>query len=120
MKKQEYIQIKALDLRELSARAKNLRTEIANLTLDKNMKKLKDLKMVSKKKKELAQVLTVMKQKELLIELEIKVQEDKSNKSVIASEAKQSKSGENINKIATSSDVRRSPRNDKKKRSSKV
>ncbi len=119
MKKNEFVQIKGLDLKELKVKAKTLKDEIVNLTLDKNMKKLKDLKMVSKKKKELAQILTLMRQKELLAELETKVQEDKSNKSVIASEAKQSKSGENINKIATSP-ASPDPRNDKKKRSSKV
>lgn len=70
MKKQDFIQIKGLDLKELKVKAKALRGEIANLVLDKNMKKLKDLKMVSKKKKELAQILTVIGQKELLTELE--------------------------------------------------
>lgn len=74
MKKQEYMQMKALDPKELSVKAKGLREEIANLTLDKNMKKLKDLKMVSKKKKELAQILTLMKQKELLGQLESRVE----------------------------------------------
>lgn len=72
MKKQDFIQIKGLDLKELKVKAKSLRGEIANLVLDKNMKKLKDLKMVSKKKKELAQILTVIGQKELLTELESK------------------------------------------------
>ncbi|MCR4305506.1 MAG: 50S ribosomal protein L29 [Candidatus Daviesbacteria bacterium] len=72
MKKQEYTQIKGLDLKELDDKAKALREEIANLVMDKNMKKLKDPKMVSKKKKELAQILTVVKQKELLAELETK------------------------------------------------
>lgn len=72
MKKQEYTQIKGLDLKELENKAKTLREEIASLVMDKNMKKLKDLKMVSKKKKELAQILTVVKQKELLAELETK------------------------------------------------
>ena len=66
MKRQEFMQIKGLDLKELKFKAKTLREEIANLTLDKNMKKLKDLKMISKKKKELAQILTVIRQKEEL------------------------------------------------------
>lgn len=72
MKKQEFVQIKLTDLQELRVKAKTLREEIANLVLDKNMKKLKDLKMVFKKKKELASVLTVMRQKVLLTELESK------------------------------------------------
>ncbi|MDD5146968.1 MAG: 50S ribosomal protein L29 [Candidatus Daviesbacteria bacterium] len=70
MKKNIFLQIKGLDVRELKVKAKALKEEIANLTLDKNMKKLKDLKMVSKKKKELAQILTIIKQKELLVQLE--------------------------------------------------
>lgn len=70
MKKNEFAQIKGLDLKELKGKVKTLRDEIANLSLDKNMKKLKDLKMVSKKRKERAQILTVIKQKELLAQLE--------------------------------------------------
>ena len=77
MKKNEFVQIKGLDLKELKAKAKALREEIANLTLDKNMKKLKDLKMILKKKKELAQVLTVIRQKELLQELESKIEDQR-------------------------------------------
>lgn len=72
MKKNEFVQIKGLDLKELKTKASGLREEIANLVLDKNMKKLKDKKSIFKKKKDLAQVLTVVRQKELLIELENK------------------------------------------------
>ncbi len=72
MKKNELIQVKALDLKELAAKAKTLRKEIANVTMDKNMKKLKDLKSITKKRKDLAQVLTITKQKQMLTELEIK------------------------------------------------
>lgn len=82
MKKQEFVQIKGLDLKELKVKAGVLRAEIANLTLDKNMKKLKDLKTISKKKKELAKVLTVIRQKELLIQLETEVESQKSSKEV--------------------------------------
>ncbi len=78
MKKKEFVQMKNLDLKELKTKVEVLRKEIANLTLDKNMKKLKDLKMVSKKKKELAQALTVIRQKELLSQLESKIGEEKS------------------------------------------
>lgn len=70
MKKTELIQIKGLDLKELKLKAGALRGEIANLTLDKNMKKLKDLKTIYRKKKDLARVLTMIGQKELLMELE--------------------------------------------------
>ena len=82
MKKQEFVQIKGLDLKELKVKAGVLRAEIANLTLDKNMKKLKDLKTISKKKKELAKVLTVIRQKELLMQLESEVENQNSSKEV--------------------------------------
>lgn len=78
MKKNEFIQMKGSDLKELKVKIKALKEEIANLTLDKNMKKLKDLKMVSKKKKEMAQILTVIRQKELLVELESKIEGQKT------------------------------------------
>lgn len=70
MKRHELTQIKGLSLKELYDKAKTIRKEIEEKVLDKNRSKLKDLKMVSKKRKDLAQVLTVMRQKELLIELE--------------------------------------------------
>lgn len=77
MKKKEFIQIKGLDLKELNVKVTALRGEIANLTMDKNMKKLKDIKMISKKKKEVAQILTLIKQKTALLELESKVGDKK-------------------------------------------
>ncbi len=49
---------------------KAIKDEIANLIMDKNMKKLKDLKMISKKRKESARALTIARQKELLSKLE--------------------------------------------------
>jgi len=80
MKKSEFIQIKGLDLKELKVKHRALREEIANLTLDKNMKKLKDLKTISKKRKDQAQILTVIRQKELLQELESKIETQKEVK----------------------------------------
>ncbi|TSC87344.1 MAG: Uncharacterized protein G01um10147_665 [Microgenomates group bacterium Gr01-1014_7] len=70
MKKNEFNQIKGLSIKELIDKTKQIRKEIADLTLDKNMNKLKDLKAISKKRKDLAQVLTVIKQKQLLEKLE--------------------------------------------------
>lgn len=70
MKKNDLIQIKGLDPKQLWLKAKSIQEDIANLVMDKNMKKLKDVKMISKKKKDRAQVLTVIKQKELLQQLE--------------------------------------------------
>lgn len=70
MKKNDFLQIKGLDIKELKVKTKAFKKEIADLSLDKNMKKLKDLKQVGKKKKDLARILTVIQQKELLSKLE--------------------------------------------------
>lgn len=73
MKKNELTQLKGLDLNQLHLKAKSIKDEIANLVMDKNMKKLKDLKIIFKKRKDLAQVLTIMRQKQILEELESKI-----------------------------------------------
>lgn len=80
MKKNEFVQIKGSDLKELVSKEKVLKAEIADLTLDKNMKKLKDLKAILKKKKELAQILTIVQQKKLLAQLESKVKSKEGKK----------------------------------------
>ncbi|OGE37759.1 50S ribosomal protein L29 [Candidatus Daviesbacteria bacterium RIFCSPLOWO2_01_FULL_39_12] len=72
MKKSELAQVKGLDIKELKNKAKSLRDEVANLVIDKNTNKLKDKKAIFKKRKDLAKVLTVLRQKELLNELETK------------------------------------------------
>lgn len=74
MKKNDFVQIKRLDLKELIVKSKVLIKEITDLTMDKNMKKMKDLKSISKKRKDLAQVLTVLRQKQLLAELTPKIE----------------------------------------------
>lgn len=70
MKKQDLNNTKAADILALSKQAKDLKVEIANLTLDKNMGQLKDLKTVAKKRLDLAQVLTILRQKQILASLE--------------------------------------------------
>ncbi len=77
MKKTELTQMKGLDVKELAGKAGDLKKEIANLVMDKNMKKLKDLKSISKKRKALAQVLTILGQKEQLGKLETETQKEK-------------------------------------------
>ncbi len=101
MKRQQFMEIKQLEVKDLLAKVTAAKLEVADLVLDKNMKKLKDVKVISKKRHDIAQMLTVIKQKQLLSELE----------PVIASVAKQSKSGKVPKKIATSP---KAPRNDKK------
>lgn len=70
MKRQEFVIIKGLDTKELKEKVKSFKKEIADLNFDKNRKILKDLKSIDKKRKELAQVLTVLNQKKLLAKLE--------------------------------------------------
>lgn len=77
MKKNDLAQIKGLEIKELREKIKAIKIEIADLMLDKNMKKLKDLRLISKKRKDLAQVLTILRQKELLSQLESKRGENK-------------------------------------------
>ncbi|MBI2595910.1 50S ribosomal protein L29 [Candidatus Daviesbacteria bacterium] len=70
MRKNDFVQIKGLDKQVISGKVKELRQEISALIMDKNMNKLKDLKSIYKKRKDLAQLLTVRRQKQLLEQLE--------------------------------------------------
>ena len=92
MKNNDFTQMKSSDIKELKDKAKVLRSEIDKLTMDKNMKKLKDLKQVSKKKKDLARVLTVLRQKEMLAELEAMIESKRKEPGFAGTdESKQSK-----------------------------
>lgn len=77
MKKNKLNQLKGLPTGELAEKAKSLKKEIADAIFDKNMKKLKDTKIVFKKRKDLAKVLTILRQKQLIEELESKVEDKK-------------------------------------------
>ncbi len=76
MKRNDLTDTKTLDVKALKDKAKSLRGEIADLVLDKNMNSLKDLKSISKKRKDLAQTLTILRQKQLLEMLEIGKEEE--------------------------------------------
>lgn len=77
MKKNEFNQLKGLPAGELAEKAKSLKKEITDAIFDKNMKKLKDTKTVFKKRKDLAKILTVLGQKQLIEELESKAEDKK-------------------------------------------
>ena len=62
--------IKNMDTKSIFATAKQMKVAIADLMLDKNMNKLKDLKSIDKKIKELARTLTIFNQKKVLEKLE--------------------------------------------------
>jgi ribosomal protein L29 len=66
MRRNDFLEIKNLDNKTLLGKVMTLRGEISELVMDKNMSKLKDLRSIFKKKKEIAQILTVVKQKQLL------------------------------------------------------
>lgn len=83
-------EIKVLDIAALVARTKALNIDINDLVLDKNTNKLKDLKSISKKRKELARVLTVLNQKEMIASLEPKTEVKEDKHSLPPSEKKQS------------------------------
>lgn len=72
MKRTEFFKVKELSIKELIDKVRQLKKEVADLMIDQNMKKLKDPKAVFKKRKDLAKVLTVLRQKQLLEQLEVK------------------------------------------------
>lgn len=70
MKRNDFLEIKNLTKKEIVKKVGDLKNEILSLIIDKNTKKLKDLKVISKKRKEVAKMLTLIKQKTLLESLE--------------------------------------------------
>ncbi len=70
MKRNDLAEVKSMDVKALAGRVKKLKEEVLELVIDKNMSKMADLKSIDKKRKEIAQILTVMRQKELLGQLE--------------------------------------------------
>lgn len=75
MKKKDLQDIKTLSLKVLGDKVKQAKSEIADLILDKNTKKLKDVKVIFKKRKEIAKMMTMLKQKQLVGEIEKEVSE---------------------------------------------
>ena len=69
MKRNELKEIKGLEIKVINVRVKKAKDELADLIMDKNMKKLKDVKAVDKKRKDIAQILTILRQKQLLEKL---------------------------------------------------
>lgn len=73
MRKNDFAQVLELDVKSLKLKVKTFREELQSLIFDKSQNKLKDKKAIFKKRKDLARVLTVIAQKELVAELEKKV-----------------------------------------------
>lgn len=72
--------IKNMDTKSVIATAKQMRQEIADLMVDKNLNKLKDLKSISKIRKNLARTMTVLNMKQALEKLEGKEEKLGSSK----------------------------------------
>jgi len=78
MKKTELTETKTISAEELIKKVTLLKGELADLILEKQMGKLKNKKSVFKKRKDLSQIMTILRQKQLLSELELNNVNDKS------------------------------------------
>jgi ribosomal protein L29 len=65
MKKSQIKDISEKSISELGSQLSKTKEDIARLTLEKNSKRLKDVALLSKKRKIVAQLLTFIKQKEI-------------------------------------------------------
>lgn len=72
MKKNELAEIKKMDIKTIVEKIKKMNGELADLAVDKAMAKLTNLKALKNKRKEMAQILTILRQKQLLQDLERK------------------------------------------------
>ncbi len=70
MKKNNVHDLKKMDTADLQKQLQQAQSEMGNLIIAKNTAKLSDLKAVSKKKRDIAQMATVLNQKLMLERLE--------------------------------------------------
>lgn len=70
MKKQALAEIKKIDIQALKRRVQHSEIELQKLVLDKSINKLTDVKTLTRKRKDIAQIATILRQKELLNQLE--------------------------------------------------
>ena len=66
MKKQQLNEIKNKSIKDLKAQVKSIKKEIANLTMDLKLGKLKNLHAISAKRRDIAQTLTLVNEKLIL------------------------------------------------------
>jgi large subunit ribosomal protein L29 len=62
MKKQQLNEIKNKSIKDLKTLVNSLKKEIANLNMDLKLGKLKNVRAISAKRKDVAQVLTIVNQ----------------------------------------------------------
>lgn len=72
MKKTEFAEIKKMEIQPLLGKIKNAQKEILGFILDKSTNKITNLKVIKNKRRDLAQMMTVLRQKQILQELEEK------------------------------------------------
>ena len=70
MRKSDLVEIKKLEISGILSRINKFKSEILDLELKKGVKKLANLKEASLKRRALAQMMTILRQKELLNKLE--------------------------------------------------
>lgn len=70
MKKTDLAEVKKMEMAQIRSKLKRITLEAQKLKLDKAVNKLTDLKSISKRRKDIAQMFTILRQKELLAKLE--------------------------------------------------
>lgn len=70
MKRNDLAEIKKIDIKSVIERIKKAQKEIAGLVIDKNTGKLANLRTIKNRRRDIAQMMTVVKQKQLLEKLE--------------------------------------------------
>ena len=70
MKRNDLNEAKLLDVKALQGRVSKLKQEVSDLVIDKNMNKMADKTSIRKKKIEIAQLMTILRQKQVLAMLE--------------------------------------------------
>lgn len=73
MKKQALAEIKKMDIQAIKERIKYSDEELQKLVMDKSINKLTDVKILARKRKDIAQISTILRQKELLNQLEERI-----------------------------------------------
>ncbi len=63
MKKQQLNDIKNKSIKDLKGQVKNIKKEITTLTIDLKLGKLKNVHVISAKKRDIAQIFTLLNQK---------------------------------------------------------
>ncbi len=70
MKNKDFAEFKKMESKDLTKKIAEARLELDKLIIQKNTGKLSDLKVISKKKREIARMATIVSQKMILARLE--------------------------------------------------